>query len=53
MVQLYDLVLASSVELQHVFVELEQTASVRNCEQGDFELLGLQVEFAFNVHAHC
>ena len=53
MVQLYDFVLASSVELQHIFMELEQTASVGYCEQGDLELLGLQVELSFNVHAHC
>jgi hypothetical protein len=36
----------------HELVVLEQAASVGNSKESDFELLGLEVEFSLDVHAH-
>ena len=52
MLQFNDLVVAPSVEFEHVLVEFEQTASVGYCEQGYLQLLRLQVQLCLDVHAH-
>ena len=52
MLQLDHLVVAPSIEFQHVLMESEQTTSVRNCEQCYLQRFCLQVQLRLHVHTH-
>lgn len=46
-------VVAMSVEADHILMIFIETHTMRNRKQCDLELFGFEIEFGFDIHAHC